>query len=339
MKSDRRDSTLKDVAKLAGVSIATVSRVVHGIPVGKATRSKVNAAIEELGYSPNMAARALRTNSSQTIACIIKGMLTPAMYPALRSIEECVRQAGYTLLLSGTDPQTDAQLRTLQTLAAKGLDGLIFSGASDHDSDIAKALASLDIPIVHLDRDPSPSADAVNISHYEATRQAVHYLNTLGHRDIALLTVPRSMLPGRERLRGFTDAMHDCGLTINEAWMNDACIDTSASFRIASAIFSSARRPTAIIAGGLSLCAPTLSAAQQHQLELGRDLSLIAGCDTELTALFQPGITAIQWDIAEWGQMAAEMLLERIQDSDRPTGRRVILPAQLVVRRSCGPVR
>ena len=334
-KPERRDSTLKDVARLANVSIATVSRVVHGMSVGKATRSKVNAAIQELGYSPNMAARALRTNSSQTIACIIKGMLTPAMYPALRAIEETVRRAGYTLLLSGTDTETEAQLETLQTLAAKGLDGLIYSGASDHNREISKALAELNIPLVHLDRDPAPYADAVNVSHYDATKQAVHYLHTLGHVDIALLTLPHTMLPGRERLRGFADGMDACGLAINDAWVNDACVDANVAFRIASTLLSAPQRPSAVIAGGLSLCAPVISAAQLHHLELGRDISLIAGCDTELTSLFQPAITAIQWSLSDWGQMAAEMLLERIRNADRPAGRRIMLPAELVVRRSC----
>ncbi|HTH08995.1 MAG TPA: LacI family DNA-binding transcriptional regulator, partial [Acidovorax sp.] len=323
MKNDHRESTIKDVAKLAGVSIATVSRVMHGTPVGKSTRSKVNAAIEELGYSPNMAARALRTNSTRTIACVIKGMLTPAMYPALRAIEESVRHAGYTLLWSGTESEVDAQLDTLQGLAAKGLDGLIFSGASDHDNEIGKALAGLNIPIVHLDRDPSPYADAVNVSHCDATRQSVHYLSTLGHRDIALLTIPSSILPGRERRRGYTEGMQECGLSVDEAWIVDTCTDAGASFRGASTLLSGTRRPSAVIAGGLSLCAPVLSAAQMHHLQLGRDLSLVAGCDTELTALFQPGITAIQWDIADWGRMAAEMLLERIRDPGCPTGRRV----------------
>lgn len=337
MRSDRRESTLRDVAKLAGVSIATVSRVIHNAKVGKSTRSKVNAAIEELGYAPNMAARALRTNSSQTIACIIKGMLNPAMYPALRAIEETVRNAGYTLLLSGTEAQTDAQQRTLQLLAAKGLDGLIFSGVADHDSATKRALADLNIPIVHMDRDPSSYADSINISHYDATRQAVRYLHTLGHRDIALLTVPRLMLPGRERIRGFIDAMHECKLTVDDSWLIDSCTDADASFRAASALLSSVRRPSAVIAGGLSLCAHVLSAAQLNHLELGRDISVIAGCDTELTSLFQPGITAIQWDFSEWGRMAADMLLERIRNPERAAGRCIVLPTQLIVRQSCEP--
>lgn len=337
MKKNRRDSTLKDVAKLAGVSIATVSRVVHGAKVGIATRSKVNAAIEELGYSPNMAARALRTKSSQTIACVIKGVLNPAMSPALLAIEETVRNAGYTLLLSGTESHIESQYRALQALAAKGLDGLIFSGFSDHDTETNKALAELNIPIIHLDRDPSPYADAVNISHYSSTLQAVRYLASLGHRKIALLTLPRSMLPGRERIGGFTDAMNACELEINPSWLIDSCVDWSSAFRAASTLLSSNPRPTAVIAGGLSLCPPVLLAAQLHRLELARDISVIAGCDTELTSLFQPSITAIQWDLSEWGRMAADMLLERINDPARSAGRRVILPAQLVVRESCAP--
>jgi len=334
---DSRKVTLRQVAEQAGVSIASVSRVMRNLPVKEGTRAKAEAAIRALNYAPNLAARALKTNSTQTIACSTRVMLRGQLSPLLASIEKTARDAGYTLILLGAEETIEGQRKTLQFLASRGIDGLIFSAAIEHDAVLQEMLRKLNIPVVFLDRDPIDDIDAVIISHGHGIEAAVRHLHSLGHTRIALLTMPGSILPGRERINAYKRTLQACKLPFQAEWLSEKCLDDRSVFQQASFMLSSKNPPTALIAGGVSLLAGVLRAVYEKGLSVGRDISVVAGADSELAELCYPGITATRWDMAEHGRVATELLLERIQNLQIAGGRVVSIPTELIVRDSTQP--
>lgn len=326
--------TLKDIAQAAGVSVASVSRVVTGKSVREATRKKVLEQIARSGYTPNLAARSLRTNSNRMIACTVRGLMNPAFLPVIQSIEMAARARGYRLLLTTVDDDPQAQQQTLGQLRAQGVDGLIFAGSAENSTQL---IASLGFPVVVLDRERQPDVDAVNVAHGAGIREAVAYLASLGHKQIGLCAPMQDILPGRERVQALYSACQELGLPDPTPYVRTGCSDAKTSFSGASELINLPDRPTAVIAGGMAVLAGTLRAIKVAGLKVGQDISLISGMDSELAELAAPAITAIRWNLFDWGSIAAQMLFERIEGDGLMSGRYVCLPVELVTRQSCGP--
>lgn len=327
--------TVHEVAARAGVSIATVSRVTHGKPVRPGVRERVLAAMSELNYSPNFAARALRTNSTKTIGCVFRGLLLPEMAPFVRAAEEVFRDAGYTILLSGTEEDAEKQRQLLLTLTSRGVDGILLTAATDRQELIQPVLAQSGVPVVLIDRDAPLVADMVTVDHGTGIRAAVDYLVSLGHHKIALLSVSEKLRPGRERIAAFREAVQHHGIDTEPRLVLEGCENNDRAFQNASALFTSSHRPTAVICGGMAVLPLVLRAAKLHRLRVPDDISIIAGCDSELAELTVPAITTVRWDIAEWGRLSAQLLLDRLKNGQAHETQHLVVPTELVVRSSC----
>ncbi|HWV82884.1 MAG TPA: substrate-binding domain-containing protein [Hyphomicrobiaceae bacterium] len=326
-------STIVDVALAADVSIATVSRVIHGHTVGAERKQRVLSAMEALDYRPNTSAQAMRTRSTQTIACAIRGVLMPEMAPFIREAEATLRRAGYTLLLANIEDKVEQQEEMLRFLTGRGIDGLIFTATPDENGRLLDAVRAIGSPTILIDRDGLEAADTVVVDHYSGLTNATEYLLSLGHTRIALLTISASIRPGRERIRAFRAACERAGVG-STALVDDRNLDTTACYHRTSALLSSRHPPTALIAGGMALLPGILHAVASRGLRIGTDISLVAGCDSELAQLMTPGISAVRWDRAEWGRIAATRLLERLET---PCLERadIVVPTEFLVRRSC----
>lgn len=331
-----KDATVREVALRANVSTATVSRVVHGKNVRPGVRERVEAAMADLRYKPNLAARTLRSNASRLIACAIRGLLMPEMAPFLRAAERTLREAGYTLLLTSADERAETQKELIDRLVRKGVDGLLFTPTADSGDLLKQTMQQCNLPTVLLDRDAGFQADAAVIDHRHGIAQAVRYLVSLGHRRIGLLTLPATLRPGRERIEAFREAAAAAGLPADAALICDECLDAGQAYRHLLAMMSLAEPPTALISGGMTLLGSVLKAARVAGLEIPRDLSLVAGCDSELAELAGPGITAVRWDTSAWGEISAQLMLERIAGRALDS-RQVVIPTELVLRGSCAP--
>jgi LacI family transcriptional regulator len=331
--------TIKDIAERAQVSIATVSRVIHGQPVSEERKQRVEHWMAQLGYSPNLAARTMRTKSSGMIACAVRGLLMAEMAPFIRAAEAVIRERGYTLLLTSVDEQIEHQGELLRLLSGRGIDGVLLTVATASDELLNKALSEMTAPIVVIDRDVPATADVVSVDHRQGIRAAVEYLVSLGHQRIALMVGSADIRPGRERIIAFERALHEQGIVLNPRMISDQCINTEQCFRHASLLLSSGLNPTAIIAGGMALLPGVLRAVRSRGLEIGTDISVIAGCDSELAQLTTPATTVIRWDLEEWGRTSAQLLCDSIESPLQASGRQVIMPTELVVRGSCGRPR
>lgn len=330
-----KKATVRDVASKAQVSTATVSRVVHGQRVRPGVKERVEAAMAALQYRPNLAARNLRTNASGIIACVIRGLLMPELSPFIRAAESELRAAGYTLLLASSNEEAETQKELIERIMRQGVDGLLFTATSDEGNILKNTMENIGLPTVLLDREADFLADSSVVDHQNGIRLAVDYLASLGHRRICLLTVPQSMRPGRERVLAFNHALAANGIAADEAIIQDHFLDGAQAALGVAQLLESANPPTAIISGGMTLLSSVLRATNMLGRKIPQDLSIVAGCDSELAEIFTPSITTIRWDVWQWGTISARLLLERIGAKAPLEKRQWIMPTELVVRNSC----
>ena len=213
----QRRPTIKDVAREAEVSTVTVSRVVNGSPqVQPETRARVEAAMLRLGYSPNLAARSMRTSLTQTVGFLVPDLTSYPNAAVAQAAERRLAEEGYAVLLASSDYRAERERRVLEVLRTRQVDGIVLYVCDEQDPALRAAVAKLDVPLVVLDRDLPVEADCVLSEHVGAMGEAVRYLTLLGHRRMALLLTDLRIRPVRERRRGFEAAIEAAGLAQDE---------------------------------------------------------------------------------------------------------------------------
>lgn len=330
-----RRVTIREVAKHAGVSLTTVSRVINMTDAVRAqVRERVRAAMADLGYVPDVIAQSLRTQVTKTVGCIVPDIGFPAFSSTIGAIEEQLRKAGYTMQVMATQEDHEREMEILSLCRGRRLAGLITSLGRDDDDAVLKMLRQLPVPAILLDRKIPAPIDSVCIDHFSGALQAAEYLLQLGHRRIGLITLSEHALPGRERRRAFSRAHAARGITFNPALITGPGFENDHAYRIAYELLSQEPRPTAIMAGGF----PTIGvmrAARTLGIAIPRDLSLISFGDTDFADLLSPPLTVVRWDNGEVGRIAADILLSRIEERARDEPIQVVLPSELVIRGSC----
>lgn len=324
---------MRQVAERAGVSPATVSRVLNGAPpVRDIYRSRVLAAVAELDYRPNRLARNLRRQKVDMIGVVVSDIENPHFSEAVRAVEDAAYRRGYRLLLCNTD-ETPAKQRTyLQMLAEERVLGVIVS-PSDPDGAEVSELLDLGIPVVAFDRTVTDDrADAVVADNVGGVRTATEHLLAAGHRRVGFIAGLSEVETGAERLEGYTAAMDAAGLEL---------IVAPGRFRIETgreatlALLARGTRPTALVACN-NLCAiGALRALRETGLAVPRDVALVAVDDPFWAELVDPPLTTVAQPVRAMADEAMSLLLERIEGHRREP-RRVVFPLELRRRRSCG---
>jgi LacI family transcriptional regulator len=333
-------TTIRDVARTAGVSVGSVSRALNG---GKNVSAKVArdvaAAAEKLGYQPDFLARSLRTRSTGMVGCLVSDVANPLYASIVQAAEARLREAGLLLIVANTANDPARERAMIAAFRSRRLDGLLVAPGSDANDRGWRDMAAGGVPVVILDRDvpqgESVSLPGVLVDHREGARTATRYLIGLGHRRIALLTPGARMRPGRERIAGFKAAFAEAD--IDPAGAQVCLQESSMDFAQgdALALLRADRRPTAIVALGTRILAGALRAARDLGLSVPRDLSVLAVGDTDLAAVHSPAITALRWSLEDVGRAAAEMLLQRLKGTSGEGQSRALLPVDLVLRESC----
>ncbi len=335
----RTDPTMKEVAERAGVALSSVSRVLNDHPdVSDDMRGRVLNSIKELGYEPNLLASSLRRGASYTIGLIVTNIANPLFAEIVGGAERTLDEAGYAAILTHSEGSADRDEEMLRLLRWRQVDGLMVSVADETRAGTIQELEAFDGPVVLLDRSISKfPASAVVANHGAGMRDATSHLLELKHRRIALLTGSRKLRPSRERLRAFREAYKKRSLKPPEDLIRLGSFSPDFGEQATSELLDGARPPTAIIAGGNQILAGVLRALQRRNLKVGRDIALISCDDTHLSELHSPPITVVDRDNRKQGQIAAELMLERLQGKD-PGPRKVVIPTELVVRESTYPL-
>jgi LacI family transcriptional regulator len=332
--------TLRDVARIAGVSLGTASRVLNRYASVKSDlRLRVEKAIVELGYRPDAVAQSMRRGATQTIGVVIRDITVPVLAGFVKSAQDVLYEAGYTLVLASSDDRHDRELDLLNGLLRRRVDGFIMTTVSERDPDLLNARAAVRTPVVLLDRELPASFDAVLVAHREGMRQAVSHLLDLGHRRIALLTGSEAVRPGLERVLGYQDAFRERALELDPDMIRARSFTPEFAYVESSMLLGRKRPPTAIIAGGIAMLAGVLRAIRAHSLAVGEDVSVVGASDSDLAELATPPITVVRWSYAEIGRAAAQLLLDRIERDPDHAPRRIKFPSELVIRASCVPPR
>jgi LacI family transcriptional regulator len=336
----RRRATIDDVAKLADVHKATVSRALNARTehhVGRETVARVRAAAEKLGYVPNAMARGLRTASSMTIGVILPDLTNPLFPPMVRGIEDFLQPRGYTALLANTDDHEATELSATRSLLARRVDGLIVaSGHSDFGA-LAEARES-GVPVVLLNRDAgSLRFPLVTGDDAHGIEEAVDHLTGLGHRDILHIAGPPRLSTSAARRTAFEVA---CAAVpgMRQRVVEVEALTIDAGYRAMGGLLDSAAdRPTAVIAGNDLIALGVLRSLRAHQLDCPGDVSVVGFNDMLFAADFTPPLTTVRVPTLQMGADAARMLLDMIETGEEPTDP-LRLPVELVVRSSTGPV-
>jgi len=330
--------TIRDVAKAAAVSLGTVSRVLNQHEtVSAEIRERVEKAIRNLGYTPNAVAQSMRNKHTRTVGCIIRDINLPALAAFVRAAHDVLFEAGYALLLTNSEGQRHREMELVSILRSRKADALIIAHHSEQDEELHLTLKSTGIPVVLVDREYPSWADAVTVDHRDGIRRATEYLLQLGHRRIALITGSPALFPARERIAGFEAAHKAFGVKPVPQLVRKGSFLADYAFQQTSILVMSKAPPTAIIAGGIDVLPGVLRALRTRGLSIPKDISLVAASDSDLAQLSVPPITVESWDYAEIGRIAANLVLEHINNRGRSEPRRVLVPAGLIQRGSCGP--
>jgi LacI family fructose operon transcriptional repressor len=325
-------SSIKDVAQAAGVSIASVSRVLSNKPyIRSELRERVMKAVEELDYRPNRVARSLRNQQSNTIGLIVADIRNPFFSSLSRAVEDKAYREGVNVFLCNTDEDPHKETIYLNLMRDENVAGVIFSPTETTAKDFNSL--SLGYPVVIVDRKIKGGMfDSVLINNEEASCRLTAHLIRNGYRQIGALFGSLSWT-GAERRQGFERALRENGLALNPAWVKLAPSQVEAGYSMAKAMLQAKDRPDAILTGNNLLTVGALMAVRDLGLSIPADVALAGFDDIVWNTLVSPGITVIAQPTYEIGETATGLLLERIQASARPV-REVILSGELIVRGS-----
>ena len=331
MPSDRTEIVkIKTVAELAGVSIATVSRVLNKNPtVAQSLVERVVRAVEETGYRPNGIARSLRTKTTQTIALLIPDISNPFFAEMARGVEDTAVRARHSVLLCNTDEDSQKELTYLGLADAAQVAGVILS-PHDQDTDISR-LWSNQLPAVVVDRPLRTPTDFVGVRSFEGARTATRHLLEQGWERPACITGPRSAYTAAARLRGYMAAVREQGGTPLYQHANFR----SESARAAAAdLLDSETPPDAILAANEPMALGVLAELAARGLRAGHDIGLVTFDDAPWAPFVDPPITVVSQPAYDVGAQACELLLEVIKSGEAPAPRTVMLDTTLIVRGS-----
>ena len=329
-------ATIKEVALRAGVSIATVSRAfANPEAVREQLRTRVYEAARALRYQPSRVARSLRAGTSQTIGVVIPDLQNPFFTAVVRGVEGVLQAAGFSLLLGNSDENPGREEELLTTLRAEGVAGIIFVPLNPKKSTYQQILDPR-MPLVAVDRLPHQlKVDLVTVANAAGARMAVAHLIERGHRRIALLGGPSRHSTAVERERGYVAALRGASVAIRPDLIYRGDFREGGGYDGMRALLAVPHPPTAVFAANNLMTMGALRALHEKGRQIPGDMALVGFDDIPWATSLNPPLTTVAQPEAEIGRTAAELLLARINDPDRPV-RHVVLEPALVVRASCG---
>jgi DNA-binding LacI/PurR family transcriptional regulator len=333
---------ITDVAKEAGVSIATVSRVLNdtGYPVRAETRERVLAAVEKLGFRPNDLARGLLLKKTRTVGLIVPDILNP-YYPAIsRGVEDVASAALYAVIFCNTDRDAAKSEHYVNALLQKRVDGVIVAGGGTDFSKASQTFAEYETRVVFIGRS-DVGWPSVQVDNVEAGRTAAGHLALLGHRRIALVTGPTALTSVRDRLAGYRQALADHGLAADAELVREGDFAERSGYEAASALLELPAPPTAIFAANDRMAIGALAAAVDRGVRVPRDLSIVGCDDIPLASYSRPALTTVAMPVYDMGASAMRLMLERLEAPAGESGAGeppvIRLQTDLVIRASSAP--
>jgi len=336
---ERARLTMRDVARLAGVSTSTVSAVINNtVAVSPRRKSRVLDAMAALDYQPDAIARSLKTGKSNAIGIIVPD-ITNAFYPeVIRGAEEAAQAAGYSVLLCDSNEASAVEERHLSALFSRRVDGVLLACCAN--SRAHELIARRHVPVVFIDRlPPSTAVNTVCSDNVRAGQSAAEHLISLGHKRIGMLAGHLDLSPHHDRLEGFRKAMQEAHLPILDEYLISGNVQVEDGVQAGHLLLDLAVPPTAIMASNNKLLLGVLQAVDERKMSIPQDLSVLGFDDYLWNNHFNPTLTAVAQHSHEIGKRAFELLLQLLlQPGDAvPSPIRVRIPTELRLRNSTAP--
>ncbi len=331
--------TIRDVAREAGVSVATVSRVFNRSgPVREPTRQRILEVADRLRYVPDSAARSLITRRTGTLGVLLPELYGEFFSEVIRGIDGAAQARGYHVLLSSSHANRGEIVTALRAMRGR-VDGLVVM-SPDIDAQGLRANLPESLPVVLLNCAVSGSAyDSLNIDNLGGASAMVEHLLALGHRRIAMIAGPARNHDASERLRGYRTALEAAGAEVRDEWVLPGDFTESGGHRAAERFLELDPRPTAIFAANDSMAVGAVSRLREAGLVVPDDVAVAGFDDIPIAAYVSPPLSSVQVAIAELGSRSVELLVEAIEEKNRHVRRQEVLPTRLVIRASCGAQR
>ncbi|OOF26608.1 transcriptional repressor PurR [Salinivibrio proteolyticus] len=311
-------ATIKDVARLAGVSTTTVSHVINKTRfVAEKTTEKVWQAVEELNYAPSAVARSLKCNTTRTLGMLVTKSTNPFFAELVHGVEDYCYKQGYTLILCNTEGNLEKQRDYLRMLSEKRVDGLIVV-CSDLNEDLMLLLEKKrDLPMVVMDWgshhiDTDRIEDNAELGGYLATK---HFIDN-GHTKIGCISGQMDKNTCKHRLNGYFRALKEANIPVNENWLIEADFEADQAQIAAKQLATMSDRPTAIFCFNDIMALAAISTFNEHNLKVPDDISVIGYDNIDLTEYFSPPLTTIHQPKRRLGKTAVKLLLARIANND-----------------------
>lgn len=330
-------SSMNEVAKKAGVSVATVSRVLNNSnSVNEATRTKITKAIKDLNYQPNRVAKRLRSKSisSNLIGVLIPDIQNPFYVDVLRGIEDVASTKNYAIIMCNFGQDKEKERMYLEILQSESIDGLVAAPASETDPQLKKMLAN-GMPVVCVDRGLKDSnVDVVLVDNVSGAYKAVDHLIKSGYKRIAYIsgmpTIPSTILRGE----GYRKALEDNNIEFDPELVKSGDSKHESGVKLCEELLSMPTPPDAFFTGNNLITLGALETIHKRGLRIPEDTAILGFDDMQWASSLNPPLTAVRQPAYEMGKRAAELLIQRINDPSRQNIQ-MIMNADLIVRSSC----
>jgi LacI family transcriptional regulator len=328
--------TLTEIAKAAGVSLSTASRALSksAHPMNESTRDRILNIAQELGYQPNLVARSLRTDRTNTIGIIVENILSPFIPPIIRGIQDHLRPAGYFSTITNSDWDPTIEEESINALNNRQIDGIIFVETWHRSARAIREITEKPFVFVHRVYHDEYE-NSIRVDELFGSRLAVRHLIGLGHQRIAYINGPKEWDASKERLLGYMQELQANGITTNRRLIKEGDWEVNGGYRAAQKLLELPDRPTAIFAANDLMALGTIYAIQEAGLRVPEDIAVMGYDDRNFAGIVRPALTTISLPAYEMGETAARLMLSLLRQEISGV-EKVEVRGKLIIRESCG---
>lgn len=306
-------ATIKDVARMAGVSVSTVSKFINGGNVRPECRESISKAIEALDFRVNPFARNLKTQRSRSVGILLPDMTAPFFGSVITALDKTLSEHGYHSLISCYSSNHGLERDNLRFLISAGIDGLIYIPEDLSAEEFDELTSHQNVPVVQVDRVvPGIRSDAVLVDNADSTYKAVSSLINKGHRRIAMVAGPKSVFTAKERQIGYLRALTDHGVLYDDALALSDENTFATGYRSGKHLLQMKDRPTAIVTTNYDITVGLITAAREMGVRVPEDVDIVGYDCVEVCTMMNPPLSVIQQPEQKLGQIAAQYILERM---------------------------
>ncbi len=335
--------TQKDVAELAGVSVATVSHVINNrrggnVRISEGTRRRVWEAVKELGYFPNASARSLRTQKTHLLAVMVPDITNPFYPELIRGVQSVALKHGYETLVYDCDDRPERERAFVDAMIRRRVDGVILVPFHLQPEDFLDFhRGNIPVAVSIAEPFPAPGVDFVVIDEINAVKQAMAHLIARGHRRIAHITGAMDTAPGRNRLRGYREALLEAGLGYDESLVRYGNFRSDGVAELVASLFvhpAGEGRPTAVFAANDVMAIAALNALLRGGWRVPEDVAVVGFDDIPAAQTMYPALTTVAQDTQLLGRRLAELIMERLHSDEPYPERKISYQFRFVARES-----